>query len=203
MARVARSDQRASRQGKEPGPYSREMRSHWRITVEKQEGQCEAQHKGPCSQVSLSSTWDTHDGRKEQTPTKCSLPHVHRREDKRTHVRTHRNIKHGFEKEEFLLKILGSCMQKLWRDMETNETLVLALNTDEVWREVSAWWGTHWGGIKGVINVGWWEQRQLSDLSLSKGWWLLGDRKSRGKSLLFILFYFKGNLFKNFTEDTS
>lgn len=33
---------------------------------------------------------------------------------------------------EFLLKILGSCMQKLWRDMEVTETLMLALNTDEV-----------------------------------------------------------------------
>lgn len=61
-----------------------------------------------------------------------SCKHVHGREDKCTHVCTHRNTRHGFEKEEFLLKILGSCMQKLWRDMETTETLVLALNTDEV-----------------------------------------------------------------------
>ena len=60
------------------------------------------------------------------------LQHVHGSEDKCAHVCTHRNTKHGFEKEEFLLKILGSCMQKLWRDMETTETLVLALNTDEV-----------------------------------------------------------------------
>lgn len=33
---------------------------------------------------------------------------------------------------EFLLKIVGHCKQKLWRDMETPETFVLALSPDEL-----------------------------------------------------------------------